>query len=117
MERAPFQVLVFPFFKNKDNRIEYAIFKRADRNYYQAIADGRKNGETPLDAAKRETWEESGISPESEFIPLNSRKIVPVVGMTDGFSLGEEVYVIPEYCFGVEVRRKELKLSSEHIEY
>jgi len=117
MERAPFQILVFPFFKSKGDRIEYAIFKRVDRDYYQAIAGGGIADETPLEAAKRETREESGISPESEFTQLDSRNTIPVVGVTGEFSWGEEVYVVPEYCYGVEVREKELKLSREHIEY
>ncbi len=30
---------------------------------------------------------------------------------------GEGVLVVPEYCFGVEVRNREFVLSREHAEY
>ena len=41
--------------------IEYAIFQRSDGDYWQAIAGGGEEGETPEEAAKREIQEEAGI--------------------------------------------------------
>ena len=37
MPRAPFQVLVFPFRRLEEGEFEYAVFKRADEGYWQAI--------------------------------------------------------------------------------
>ena len=117
MERAPFQVLIFPFYRNKNNQREYAIFKRSDLGYWQGVAGGGEEGETPLQSAKRETWEETDIPRKSQFILLDSVATIPVVNVVGEFLWGDEVFVIPEYCFGVEVRSRELTLSKEHCEY
>lgn len=119
MERAPFQVLIFPFHCYKNNKIEYVIFRRTDMagKIWQGIAGGGDKGETPLKAAKRETWEETGISKDCRFIVLDSVATLPVENVVGEFLWGKEVYVIPEYCFGVEVKNKQINLSKEHVEY
>jgi 8-oxo-dGTP pyrophosphatase MutT (NUDIX family) len=65
MGKRIFQVLVIPFKKGQDG-VKYAIFRRADLQVWQWIAGGGENGETPMNAAKREAWEETRI-------PVNSR--------------------------------------------
>ena len=40
----------------------------------------------------------------------------PLVGV-QGFLWGEDVLVIPEYCFGVLVHTKDIILSDEHVEF
>ena len=116
MNRAPFQVLVFPYRIAQDNGVLYAIFRRAGGGYWQGIAGGGEDGESPLEAAKREASEEGGVEPNSQFIELDSRATVPVVGVC-GFEWGPDVLVLPEYCFGVRVEREGLKLSHEHTEF
>jgi dATP pyrophosphohydrolase len=69
-----------------------------------------------MDAARREATEEVGIPPESAFLPLQSRCTVPVVGVSGEFTWGEHVYVVPEYCYGVEATQ-ELSISKEHSEF
>ena len=56
--RAPYQVLVFPYYKG-DKGIEYAIFNRsdADYDYWQGIAGGGEDGETIIESVQRESWE------------------------------------------------------------
>jgi len=61
MPRAPFQVLVLPFRKNRHGDFEYAIFERTDKPYWQGIAGGGEEGESPVGAAKREVLEEANI--------------------------------------------------------
>ena len=117
MVRAPFQILVFPFYRNEHDEIMYAIFKRSDAHYYQAIAGGGEDDETSTQAAKRETFEESGIPQESKYIILDSKNTVPVEGVAGYFRWGEDTYVIPEHCFGVEVKNQQLTLSEEHTKY
>lgn len=116
MARAPFQILVIPYQIFPDGEIRYAVFKRADAGYWQGIAGGGENGETPLAAARREAQEEAGIDPRSEFLPLDSLSTIPVVGV-GGFAWGNEVLVIPQHCFGVRVLDERLSLSGEHTEY
>ena len=117
MSRAPFQVLVLPFRHSQDEYPEYAVFKRRDGEYWQFIAGGGENTETPIESAKREAFEEAGISPKSEYIILDSCNTVPVEGVTGEFTWGKEVYVIPEYTFGVKLDSATIILSREHTEY
>ncbi|OOR05704.1 NUDIX pyrophosphatase, partial [Bacillus mycoides] len=46
--RAPYQVLIFPYIKTDDS-IQYAIFNRSDYGYWQGIAGGGEDGETPIE--------------------------------------------------------------------
>jgi dATP pyrophosphohydrolase len=116
MARAPIQILVIPYFKHSESSIEYAIFKRSDEHYWQFIAGGAEDNETPLEAAKRESYEEAEISPGSKYTELESFDKIPVVGVR-GFLWGEDVCVIPQYCFAVEANNQSLKISAEHTEY
>lgn len=118
MSRAPFQVLVLPYRITPGNAVFYALFKRepSTGGYWQGIAGGGEDGEAPLEAAKRETHEEAGIDPRHEYIKLDSYATVPVANVC-GFRWGDDVLVIPEYCFGVKVSEEQLHLSYEHTEY
>ena len=60
MSRAPFQVLVLPFRKTAKGLYEFAVFRRSDAGYWQAIAGGGEMGETSREAAIRESQEEAG---------------------------------------------------------
>jgi dATP pyrophosphohydrolase len=117
MARAPFQVLVFPYRKIGEDVFEYALLRRSDEGFWQAIAGGGENGETPLEAARRETYEETGIPPASPFLELDTVEPVPVTAFKDSYLWGEDVYVIPQYCFGVLVEDGRLRLSCEHTAY
>jgi dATP pyrophosphohydrolase len=115
MARAPFQVLVLPYRILASGAIVYAVFQRqpTDGGFWQGIAGGGEDDETPLEAARREAWEEAGIPPGSLYLTLDSRATVPVVGI-QGFLWGDDVLVVPEYTFGVEAPSGELRLSTEH---
>lgn len=115
MARAPFQVLVFPY--QITDELAYALLKRSDAGYWQAIAGGGEEGETILEAARRETYEEAGLPLDSAFMQLDTVEPIPVIEFRDSSRWGEDVYVIPQYCFGVLVTGRELVLSREHTEY
>ncbi|MDP8240669.1 MAG: NUDIX pyrophosphatase [Candidatus Hatepunaea meridiana] len=111
--RAPFQVLIIPF-RYKKAGPEYAILKRSDANYWQFIAGGGEDSETPLEAAKRESREETGVT--GEIMKLDSMATVPKICFIAAESWGQDVYVIPEHCFALDVGNSVISLSSEHTE-
>lgn len=116
MARAPFQVLALPYYRT-DKDTDYAIFRRTDAGYWQGIAGGGEGDETPLEAVKREAREEASIPAESRYVALDALSKVSVVQVAGTLLWGEDVLVIPEYCFGVEVVNRQLALSREHAEY
>lgn len=61
--RAPFQVLIFPYTRAADGTLRYAVFRRANLGVWQGLAGGGEDGETPAQAARRETAEEAGGVP------------------------------------------------------
>ena len=117
MPRAPFQVLVFPYRPLENGAFEYALLKRADKGYWQAVAGGGEQGESILQAAQRETFEETGILPGAPFLQLQTIEPIPVTEFRDSHLWGEETYVIPQYCFGVLAPSREIKFSHEHTTY
>ncbi|MGD9099862.1 MAG: NUDIX pyrophosphatase [Anaerolineae bacterium] len=116
MSRSPINVLVYPY-RIGDGEFEYALLKRSDAGYWQAVAGGAEGDETPLQAAQRETWEETDISPDSSFLQLDTVFSVPVTEFKDSYLWGEHIYVIPQYCFGVLAQDKQITLSREHTDY
>ena len=116
MARAPFQVLVFPYRLLPADEIAYAVFRRSDDGHWQAIAGGGEVGETPLEAAKREAWEEAGVASTNAYLKLDSLATVPVIHFGP-FRDRTDMFVIPEFTFGVAVAAGELRLSREHTEY
>jgi dATP pyrophosphohydrolase len=83
---------VFPYRFLANGHSEYAIFKRADSavEFWKGIASGGEESETLLEAAKREAYEERGMTPEPSYITLDSAATIPVEGVS-GFLLGEDV--------------------------
>jgi len=95
-------------------RLEFAVLKRSDADYWQFVAGGGEDGEIPIQAAQRETQEEVGIS--AEMIELDSLSTVPKDCFAATDSWGGDVYVIPQYCFAVDAGSSDISLSHEHIE-
>ena len=91
-----------------DDSIQYAIFNRSDYAYWQGIAGGGEDGEIPIESAKREAFEEAGITRECSYIQLDSVSSLPVEDVVGEFLWGEEVYVIKEFSFGLTSLQKHL---------
>lgn len=118
MPRAPFNVHVLPF-RRTQTGAEYVILKRSDAGIWQGIAGGGEVGETPLQAAQRESFEDCGIPYDSQYLKLDSVTPNPVVyfNFPESHLWGEDRYVIPQYAFGVDATGYEIVLSAEHVEY
>src|SRR5438132_791916 len=116
MGRAPFQVLVFPFRRDKAGGLEYAIFRRTDIDAWQGIAGGGEDDETPTQAAIREAREEAGIT-AGTVLELSAVGAVAVEHFRDRHLWDSALREIPEYAFGVAVESAEFFITSEHREF
>ena len=119
MARLPFQVLVYLYRPVGDGRFEYALMQRADRGFWQGIAGGGESkpdgtAETPLEAAQRETLEETGLTPQGPFIQLQTVEPIPVTEFAGRANWPADLYVVPQHCFGVQASGAEPRLSREH---
>lgn len=55
MARMPLNVLVFPFRRRAEGVVDYVLFRRVDdADFWQGVAGGVEDGETPLEAARRD---------------------------------------------------------------
>lgn len=114
--RAPFQVIVLPHKREPNGQPEYCVFKRRDAQYWEFIAGGGEDQESPSEAAKREAHEEAGLAADLDYRKLDSISTVPADAFGD-FIWGPDVLVIPQHCFAVDVGDQEIVMSSEHTEY
>lgn len=117
MSRAPYNVLVLPYYIYENN-VEYCIFKRADMNIWQFIAGGGEDDEEPRTAAIRESLEEASISPNSNYRQLVSMGYVSVENFSEKVrqTWGEKS-VIPVFTFSVNLDKKDIVISDEHTEF
>jgi dATP pyrophosphohydrolase len=116
MSRAAFQVLVIPYRFDASGQPQYLVLKRLDLNVWQWIAGGGEDDEKPEQTARREAREEADIPEDSRLIRLDSVTSIPATHFVDHHLWETDVYVIPEYSFGIEVKDKEIHLCGEHRE-
>jgi dATP pyrophosphohydrolase len=116
--RAPYQVLVIPFRQNGSNR-EYAVFLRADgdNDIWQFVAGGAEEGESCVEAAVRELFEETGVRVDNPLIELDTWSSVPGDNFQAFSDWPDEVLVVTEYTFAADIARDAITLSYEHTEY
>jgi dATP pyrophosphohydrolase len=91
------------------------VLKRSDEGYWQFVAGGGEDGELPIQSAERETAEEIGIT-VGTLIKLDTISSVPKICFANADSWDNDLYVIPEYCFGINVRDSAIVISNEHAE-
>lgn len=116
MARLPYQVLVILYLRRNEG-IKYCVFERSHpKNQKQFIAGGGEGNELPIEAAKREVLEESGIV-RANFFQLTSTCYIPtnIFSAVQRTAWGSDIFVIPEYSFGAEVESEDIRSSDEHI--
>lgn len=114
--RAPYQILAIPYKLVNGSRL-YCVFHRSDLDQWQFIAGGGEDNETPLQAAKREIFEESGVD-AANIMVLKSMCHIPtsIFQKKHLAHWPANTYVVPEYAFGFYCP-KPIVLSHERIEY
>jgi dATP pyrophosphohydrolase len=117
MARAPINVLVLPFRRTPDG-FEFAIFRRADGDgdLWQGVAGGAEDRETAAEAARREFFEETGLSAMRRWIALQAACSIPVVVFAAWREWPADIYVVQENAFAVELGDEVITLSHEHAE-
>ena len=118
MARARYQVLVIPYCI-EDGQARFCVFRRKDLDIWQFIAGGGEDEDASvLASAKREAFEEAGISAACSYSPLDACCSIPASCFKDAEALwGKDCFVVPEYAFAVKVESTSLQLSHEHTEY
>ena len=113
--RAPFQILALPYRMHGGTPL-YCVFHRADFDQWQFISGGGEDDETPMEAAKREIYEEGGIH-AAGITALKSMCYIPSVVFPKRHLYGwpDDTYVVPEYAFAFPCP-DEIRLSHEHTE-
>lgn len=116
--REPYNVLVLPY-RITDSGPMFCIMLRSDMGVWQFIAGGGEDGEQPLEAAIRESYEEAGIKGKMEFHSLESMTYVPVFYFSEKVReyWGKHRIVIPVHCFCLELENTAIMLSEEHTDY
>lgn len=114
MGRAPFQVLILPY-RPTPRGAEHAVFRRADGPMWQSVSGGGEGAETPLEAAVRELWEETGL--RALLSPLQARAMIPASVFAASAEWGPTVTEVPQYAFAAACAAgTEISLSDEHHE-
>jgi len=116
MARSKYQILVIPYFRCKTEYL-FCVFQRSDNLSWQWIAGGGENSETPIEAARRESNEEAGISTKSSFLKLQTISSIPACHFKASKSWGKSTFVIPEYSFAVKLKSTKIRTSSEHFKF
>ena len=113
--RAPYQILAIPY-RYTNGALEYCVLHRADCDQWQFVAGGGEDKESPLEAAKREAMEESGIVSE-KWTELQSLAYIPISVISEDRRQhwSKDIYIIPEYAFGFECDT-DIVISDEHNE-
>jgi dATP pyrophosphohydrolase len=118
MARAPLNVLVLLFRRTAEGP-EFAVLRRADEagDVWQGVAGGAEDDESPLEAARREFFEETGVSAERLWVGLQARCSVPAVVFAAWKDWPPDLYVVEEHAFAVELAADDaIVLSKEHAE-
>lgn len=114
--RAPFQILAIPY-KYIESTLMFCVLHRSDFDQWQFISGGGEDDETPMEAAKREIFEEAGVASDN-IIQLKSTCSIPTFIFPKKYlcNWADDTFVVPEYSFGFECN-SEINLSHEHTEY
>ena len=93
------------------------MFRRSDGHIYQFVSGGGEDDETPLEAAKRELYEETGIRAET-LTELRSLAYIrsDIYDPAARAHWPKDMYVVPEHSFAFECS-VEPTLSDEHLGY
>lgn len=116
MARAPYNVHVFLYRIVESGDREYAILQRSDDGKWQGICGGGEDGESIVESALREAYEEAGLPQGTVLYRLDTVSYIPSKEFKASAYWDRNIVVIPMYYFAA-LYSGEITLSSEHSEY
>lgn len=117
MPRQPKQVHIF-LYRQTDDGYEYAVFQRSDAAFcWQGVCGGVEDEETPAQSARRELFEEAGITDDLPLYPLESMSYLPmeVFSPEEAELWGPDRIVVPMLFFAMPFDGP-IVLSDEHTQ-
>lgn len=116
MSRAQYNTLIL-LYRWRNGEPEYGVFWRRGGKMCQFVAGGGEDDESPRVAAIREVTEETGLTVrEEDLLELDSRASLPRSAFS-GVDWPDDVYVIPEYTFALDVDGARITFSHEHARF
>lgn len=91
-------------------------FYRKKDKFWQGLSGGVEDNEELADTVKREVYEETGIK-VNNVIKLDTISSIPGINVNKNFNYKNNIYVVYEYAFGININDEDIKLSDEHEEY
>ena len=115
--RQPHNVLVIPFFYMRVGRQNplFCVLQRADEGWWQWVSGGVEEGESPAQAARRESEEETGL--HGTLFSLDARAFVPKTVFVAHPTWPSHLYLVEEHAFALEVSSPTITLSVEHTAF
>jgi dihydroneopterin triphosphate diphosphatase len=89
--------------------------QRADEGWWQWVSGGVEDGESPAEAALRESKEEIGL--EGTLFSLDTRASVPKIAFDVPPGWPDSLYLVEEHAFAIEVGTTSITLSPEHTAF
>lgn len=111
--RAEYQVLILSYVKSE--AVKYLVLEREDQRIWQFASGGGEGNETPLISARRELFEETGVNSDN-LVKLDAMTSIPAFYFREHREK-EDLYVVPEYAFAVELENEDIRLSYEHSSF
>lgn len=114
--RQPYQVLILPY-RVVNSEIKYSVFY-TQSEFWQFVSGGGEEGETPVDTAIRELFEETQIKTKNQIVKLESVGEIPTSVFDYNYTKHwGDISTIPEYSFAIDIDISEILLSDEHLKY
>lgn len=117
--REPHNVVVLVFRGGLDlDAPMFCVFRRSDDGHWQPVQGGVEHGETPVEAARRETAEEAGLTVVDQLHELDMVSAVPRTHFAANEYWPSDVYVVRKHYFALGLGDQgRITLSDEHSEF